>query len=54
MTASQRWERSSEVVMFDLVEEGRKGMSAAKVRGRPPPFIGLEGGGGAGGFNGRP
>jgi hypothetical protein len=43
------------VVMFDLVEEGRRrGMSAARVRGRPPPFIGLEGGGGADGFNGRP
>jgi hypothetical protein len=41
--------------MFDLGEEGRRrGMSAARVGGRPPPFIGPEGGGGAGGFNGRP
>jgi hypothetical protein len=53
--ASRRRERSSEVAMFDLREEGRRrGMSAARVGGRPPPFIGPEGGGGAGGFNGQP
>jgi hypothetical protein len=31
-TASRRWERSSEVAMFDLREEGRRsGMSAVRV-----------------------
>jgi hypothetical protein len=55
MTASQRRERNSKVVMFDLGQEGRRrGMSAVRVRCRPPPFIGPEGGGGAGGFNGHP
>jgi hypothetical protein len=53
--ASRRRQWSSEVAMFDLREEGRRrGMSAARVGGRPPPFIGPEGGGGADGFNGRP
>jgi hypothetical protein len=54
-TASRRWERSSEVAMFDLREEGRRrGMSAVRVGSWPLRFIGPEGGGGAGDFNGWP
>jgi hypothetical protein len=47
-TASRRWERNSEVAMFDLGEEGRRReMSAAKVGchtpfreiGTKPPYV---------------
>jgi hypothetical protein len=44
VTASRRRERSSEVAMFDLGDEGRRrGMSAARVGGGPLPFIGAGG-----------
>jgi hypothetical protein len=55
-TANRRWQRSLEVVMLELREEGRRmGMGAARTRRGPQPFIGA---GGrrrrCGGFNGRP